>query len=67
MTTRLLRQAEAAELLDVSPRTLESWRVRGAPKLPFIKLGHQIRYSEAELARFIEASRRQSTGGDGGP
>ena len=45
---RLLTQAEAAEILRLSQRTLERFRVSGlGPR--FIKAGHSVRYREADL------------------
>jgi excisionase family DNA binding protein len=37
----LLTQAECAELLRLSERTLERWRVAGGG-VPFVKLGRRV-------------------------
>lgn len=50
---RLLTVAEAAELLQVSKRTLE--RLIQRRKLPAFKVGHQWRVRESELVKWIEA------------
>jgi DNA-binding transcriptional MerR regulator len=54
VTERLLTQSEAAELLHVQARTLESWRMRGiGPK--FVRYtSRAIRYRPADLRAFLE-------------
>lgn len=61
--TQLLSQQQAAEILGVSPRTLEGWRYRGAPEpgLPFVKIGGAVRYRRRDLDAFIEGRMRTST------
>ena len=56
----LLSGVEAANLLRVSQRTLEGWRVRGGGP-PYVRLGRQVRYSEADLIAWINAHRFGST------
>ena len=53
MTTgRLLTEQEAAELLNLSRRTLEAWRRRGkGPR--FTKLGKLVRYRLQDVEQFI--------------
>lgn len=56
----LLTTGEAAELLNVSPRTLENWRRQGIGPA-FIKMGSggqraSARYSHADLIEYVEAS-----------
>ncbi len=62
----LLDQAGAAEILGLSPRTLESWRVTGTgPR--FVRLGRRaIRYRRAELERWISEQEVNSTSQRGG-
>ena len=49
-----LTENEAAELLGLSPRTLQSWRVRGGgPR--FCKIGRAVRYRRHFLIEFLEA------------
>ncbi len=58
--TVLLKTEEAAKWLDVSPRTLETWRVRGGgPR--FIKNGRRVAYRETDLDAWIEEQTRRST------
>ena len=52
---RLLTEAEAAETLQLCPRTLRKARQDGA--LPFHQFGRTIRYSAADIQRFIERAR----------
>lgn len=62
---KLLNQDQAAEVLGVSPRTLESWRYNGGgPR--FYKLGQAVRYRAEDLDAWIEAGARHSTS-DPGP
>jgi predicted DNA-binding transcriptional regulator AlpA len=58
---RLVCEKEAANVLSLSPRTLQGWRVRGGgPK--YIKFGTKaIRYSLSELLKFIERQTRSHT------
>lgn len=60
----LLTQAEVAEMLATSHRTLEAWRGRGGGP-PFLKLGHMIRYDAHAVDAWIEARSRKSTSDDG--
>jgi predicted DNA-binding transcriptional regulator AlpA len=62
---RLLRQEEAAELLGLSPRTLEAWRVRGGgPR--YVSRGRRwVRYRPSDLAEWLDAHTRRHTSDDG--
>ena len=56
---RLLREREAAGLLDLSPATLRRWRSEGSgPR--FVRLGRTVRYAVADLSAFVEAGRTPS-------
>lgn len=57
----LLDTRQAAELLGLSPRCLEDWRLRGTgPR--FIRLSAKcVKYRPRELARFIAEREVQST------
>lgn len=48
--------AQAAEYLGVSVKWLERDRMNGA-SVPFIRVGRHVRYSEADLAAFLECNR----------
>lgn len=49
----LLKEREAASILDASPRTLQAWRQRRAGPV-YIKLGRCVRYRRSDLAKFAE-------------
>ena len=52
---KLLRQADAASLLNVSPRTLEGWRYRGEGPKYCILSAKCIRYRSVDLLSWLEA------------
>jgi len=56
----LISEREAAELLGISYRTLQAWRVRGGGPL-FCKIGRNVRYKVSDLDRWIEEQSRAST------
>ena len=63
---KLVTTAAAADRLNISPRTLERWRIVGGGP-PFRKLGPQIvRYDVADLDAWYAGSLRKSTS-DPGP
>ena len=51
----LLTPQEAAERLKVTDRTVYTWTKRGL--LPAFKIGLVVRYTVADLERFIEANK----------
>jgi Helix-turn-helix domain len=51
----LLREQDAADLLSLSVRTLQSWRIRMAGP-PFVQVGRAIRYRRRDLIAWIEAN-----------
>ncbi len=61
----LLTEIQAAEVLNLSIRTLQAWRVRGGgPR--FVRLsGRAVRYRNADLAAYIEARTVTSTSDPG--
>lgn len=53
-TQNLLTANEVAEFLQISPRTLASWRANNPNDLPFIRLGNRtIRYRLEDLDDFL--------------
>ena len=44
---------EVAELLDVSPQTLEVWRCTKRYKLAYVKIGRNVRYPSSAIQDFI--------------
>jgi excisionase family DNA binding protein len=56
----LLREGDAASLLNLSTRTLQDWRVRGGgPK--FRKLGRSVRYRLEDVQAYVNENVHQST------
>jgi len=64
-TGRLLRTDEAAEILGLSPRTLEALRVRGGGPT-YLKVGRLVRYDREDIDGWLEGQRRVSTSDPGG-
>jgi excisionase family DNA binding protein len=56
----LLNQTQAAEVLAVQPRTMESWRCRGGGP-PFVRVGRRVRYRLKDLQAWIEGRTYRST------
>ena len=53
----LLTSAEVAKILQVSPRTLASWRGNFAGELNFVRLGNRtIRYRQEDVEEFIASN-----------
>jgi len=62
---RLLTQADVAELLGVTERCIEGWRVRGGgPR--YVRCGRLARYRREDVERWI-ASRTATSTSDPGP
>jgi predicted site-specific integrase-resolvase len=61
MTDRLLTPRQAGEVLGVSPATLATWRWRGVPRLPYVRVGRLIRYRPSDITAFLETQTRTST------
>ena len=59
----LLTENEAAALLKVQPATLATWRVRGRPNLPFVRVGRCVRYRQQDISAFIEGHLQSAGGG----
>lgn len=57
----LLDEKKAAEFLSVAPGTLSVWRSVGRYSIPFLKVGHLVRYRRSDLEAWLE-SRTRSTG-----
>jgi predicted DNA-binding transcriptional regulator AlpA len=63
--TTLLTEKQAAERLQLSVRTLQSWRVRSSTGPPFIKAGRSVRYRLSDLDVWLEGRLRLSTSDPG--
>ena len=57
---RLLKERDAANILNMEVATLRRWRWAGTgPR--FLKIGGAVRYDPEDLSAFIEAGRRRRT------
>ena len=54
--TPLLDTIKAGEYLDTPPKTLITWRCTGRVKLPYVKIGGNVRYRQSDLDAFIAAN-----------
>ena len=61
---RYLDTCQAAEMVGMSPRTLEYYRTTGQGPAYF-KLGGRVRYAVEDIERWVRARRRYRTRGDG--
>jgi predicted DNA-binding transcriptional regulator AlpA len=59
-TDQLLTEAQTADFLNVSIRSLQAWRVRGGGPI-YAKLGRSVRYRRSDLDAHIEESLTSST------
>ena len=50
---RLFSRKEAARYLVIAPQTLAVWACTGRYNLPYIKIGHRVRYRKSDLNEFI--------------
>ena len=60
MDKQLLTQQRLSDLIDVSERTLERWRVEGSGPV-FCRAGRKILYRPDDVDAWLIASRRKST------
>lgn len=51
----LLTDEQVAELLNVSTKTLATWRSTGRYALPFLRIGARIRYRRQDVATWLES------------
>lgn len=61
----LLKEEDAAHLLNLSIRTLQAWRVRIAGP-PFVQVGRAVRYRRRDLIAWIDANTIGSPSSHGG-
>ena len=55
-TDMLINTEKAAELLGIPAATLTKWRCTGQVRIPFVKIGRQIKYRTGDLKSFIESA-----------
>lgn len=51
----ILTDAEVAEILHVSTKTLAAWRSTGRYALPFLKVGAKVRYRRSDVMAWLGA------------
>jgi len=56
-STKLLDEREAAAFLNISRKTLATWRSERRYSLAYVRIGRAIRYEPAALLAFIERRR----------
>lgn len=56
----LLTPSEASKHLSVPVSTLAVWRSTGRVKLAYIKVGHAVRYTLADLERMVQENRHEA-------
>ena len=64
MSSESLNEAQAANFLNLSIRTLQAWRVRGGGPV-FCRLGRCVRYRQRDLEAFLGARVCASTSQEG--
>lgn len=62
----LLDTIKAGAYLDTPPKTLITWRCTGRVKLPYVKLGSNVRYRLSDLDAFIAANTHGAVNANGG-
>jgi len=60
MSDPLIPQQRLAELLCVSERTLERWRVEGSGPT-FLKAGRRVLYRQSDIDTWLAATAKNST------
>ena len=60
MDRQLLTQKRLSDLIDVSERTLERWRIQGSGPA-FCRAGRKILYRSEDVEQWLLANRRTST------
>ncbi len=58
----LIQPEQAAEVLGISPGTLQVWRSTGRYNLPYVKVGGRVMYRPEDVQAFIESRLHNHTG-----
>jgi predicted site-specific integrase-resolvase len=56
----LMTEVQTCELLSVSTRTLQAWRLRGNGPV-FVKIGRSVRYKRRDIANWVRDNTLSST------
>jgi len=59
--TILLTPKETAVRLRISESTLAKWRMTASRRLPYVKVGAKVAYTETAIENFIAERAREST------
>lgn len=51
----LLTEQQAADVVNLAPKTLQNDRVTAELGIPFVRLGRMVRYRPSDLREYIEA------------
>lgn len=49
----LLTPEQTGQMLTVKPQTLAVWRSSGRHGLPFVKVGHAVRYRRSDVEQWL--------------
>lgn len=60
-----LNEKQLAKRLNLSHRTLQTWRQNGRQNLKFCKFGSRVLYSMSEILEYERCSRRRNTSDKG--
>lgn len=58
---RLLNKKQMAKLLNISPRSVDTWMKRGW--VPYLKIGNSVRFNEASVFRHLDNTTLVDRGG----
>ncbi len=58
-TKELLTTSEAASYLSITASTLINWRHTKRVEVPFVRIGHAVRYRRSDLDAFLAQSREE--------
>lgn len=61
ISSPLMSREEVAEYLQIPLNTLDIWRHRGNPAIPFLKIGSTVKYHREELEKWLLKQRRTET------
>jgi excisionase family DNA binding protein len=61
---RLLNKKQMAELLNVTPRSVDNWMKRGL--LPYLKIGRSVRFDGGNVFRHLDGTALVDRGGRSG-
>jgi len=60
LAAALLTEGEVAQRLSVKPQTLAKWRCTRRHPLPYVKIGHLVRYVPSHVEDFIHHGKEAS-------